>query len=229
MGAGATFRRGIAVACVVLSLSPVDVARATHGSGADARPPKMQMPGKSFRKRDQLVRDAVTALSLIVRTENVADPAYVAARRVVSDQVAARVSLSPKALHRAWARAPRDHQIAVLAALTQLGVPYVEGKEEPYVRMDCSGLLWWAWRVAGVDVPRQAVSQMDPLMRVPRDEAIVGDIVGEGQHVQMYLGAGLAMLHAPFKGKVVKFKIMSEAQAARVAWANPSNIATYRL
>lgn len=164
-----------------------------------------------------------------MRTENVADPAYVAARRLVADEVARRVSVSPKALRRAWARAPRDHQIAVLAALTQLGVPYVEGKEDPYVRMDCSGLMWYAWRVAGVDAPREAVSQLDPLMRVPRKKAIVGDIVGEGRHVQMYLGVGLAMLHAPFKGKFVKFKIMSDAQAARVAWANPSNIATYRL
>ena len=45
----------------------------------------------------------------------------------------------------------------------------------------------------------------------------------------MYLGTGLAMIHAPFGGKIVKFKIMSEEQAARVVWTNPSKIATYRL
>lgn len=217
------------MASIVLAVLPVESVGATQESGSEIRPPKLQMPGTAFRKRDKLVRDSVTALSLIMRTDNVADPAYVSARRVVSDEVARRVSLRPSVLHRAWSRAPRDHQIAVLAALTQLGVPYIEGKEDPYVRMDCSGLLWWAWRVAGVDMPRQAVSQLDPLMRVPRKKAIVGDIVGEGQHVQMYLGAGLAMLHAPFRGKLVKFKIMSDTQAARVAWANPSNIATYRL
>jgi hypothetical protein len=33
------------------------------------------------------------------------------------------------ALDKAWSRAPRAHQIAVLAALTQLDVPYLEGKE----------------------------------------------------------------------------------------------------
>lgn len=229
MGARTTLRRVLALACVAVTLLPVPIARATQESGTERRGPSMQMPGTLFRKKDKLVRDAVSALSLIMRTENVADPTYVAARRVVSDEVARRVSVSPRALHRAWSKAPRDHQIAVLAALTQLGVPYVEGREDPYVRMDCSGLLWYAWRVAGVDVPRQATSQLDPLMRVPREDAIVGDIVGEKQHVQMYLGVGLAMLHAPFKGKLVKFKIMSEAQAARVAWANPSNIATYRL
>jgi hypothetical protein len=57
----------------------------------------------------------------------------------------------------------------------------------------------------------------------------MGDIVGEGTHVQIYLGLGLAMIHAPFNGKYVKFKTMSEAQAKRVVWTNPSNIATYRL
>lgn len=229
MGARTTLRRGLAVACVAVTLSPVAVAGAIQETGSERTVPSTQMPGVSFREKDKLVVDAVSALSLIMRTENAADPGYVAARRVVSDEVARRVSVSPKALHRAWSRAPRDHQIAVLAALTQLGVPYVEGREDPYVRMDCSGLLWYAWRVAGVDIPRQATSQLDPLMRVPRADAIVGDIVGEKQHVQMYLGVGLAMLHAPFRGKSVKFKIMSDAQAARVAWANPSNIATYRL
>jgi hypothetical protein len=37
------------------------------------------------------------------------------------------------------------------------------------------------------------------------------------------------MIHAPFGGKFVKFKIMSAEQAARVVWTNPSNIATFRL
>ena len=66
-------------------------------------------------------------------------------------------------------------------------------------------------------------------MRVERSEAILGDITGEGTHVQIYLGMGLAMIHAPFNGKYVKFKKMSEEQAARVVWTNPSLIATYRL
>jgi cell wall-associated NlpC family hydrolase len=89
--------------------------------------------------------------------------------------------------------------------------------------------MWIAWRTAGVDLPRQAVSQLDRRMRVDRKDAMMGDIVGEGTHVQIYLGLGLAMIHAPFNGKYVKFKTMSEAQAQRVVWTNPSNIATYRL
>jgi cell wall-associated NlpC family hydrolase len=187
------------------------------------------MPGEKFRKRNQLSLDAVTALALILRTENKDDHSYRKARKVVSDKVASRFKLDPTALDKNWSRAPRDHQIAALAAITQLNVRYVTGKEDPYVQVDCSGLLWLAWRTAGVDMPRQAVSQLDPRMRVKRSEAQLGDVTGEGTHVQIYLGMGLAMIHAPFNGKYVKFKTMSEEQAARVVWTNPSLIATYRL
>ena len=37
------------------------------------------------------------------------------------------------------------------------------------------------------------------------------------------------MIHAPFKGKRVKLKMMSEAQAQRSVWADPSVIPLYRL
>lgn len=221
-------RRSFAL-CMVMALMVPAVASAAQGQGNDTKLMRTLMPGEKFRKRNQLSLDAVTALSLILRTENIEDHSYRAARKVVSDKVAARFKLDPTALDKNWSRAPRDHQIAALAAITQLNVRYVTGKEDPYVRVDCSGLLWLAWRTAGVDMPRQAVSQLDPRMRVERSEAMLGDVTGEGTHVQIYLGMGLAMIHAPFNGKYVKFKTMSEEQAARVVWTNPSLIATYRL
>jgi hypothetical protein len=204
-------------------------AHAESQANRESKLARMQMPGRPFRKRNPLSLDAVKALSLIMRTENIDDPLYVDARKVVSDKVAVIMKLDAARLHTSWTKAPRDHQIAVLAALTQLNVRYIEGKEDPYVQMDCSGLLWYSWRIAGVDMPRQAVSQLDRHMRIERKEAKMGDIAGEGTHVQMYLGQGLAFIHAPFNGKQVKFKTMSPEQAERVVWTNPSNIATYRL
>ena len=225
----ATFLRGIAAMGILSASLHVGPASAAGNSGKDVSSRRMQMPGERIRQRPQIAIDAVHALGLIMRTENKEDPMYLDSRRVVSDGVAKRLSLNPTDLNKAWSRAPRDHQIALLSALTQLGVPYLEGKEDSYVKMDCSGLLWFAWRTAGVDMPRQAVSQLDRRMRVDREDAVAGDVTGEGTHVQMYLGTGLAMIHAPFGGKFVKFKIMSAEQAARVVWTNPSNIATYRL
>ena len=224
-----TFLRGVAAIGILSASLHVGPVSAAGNSGKDVSSRRMQMPGERIRQRPQISIDAIRALNLIMRTENKEDPTYLVSRRVVSDGVAKRLALDPVQLNRAWSRAPRDHQIAVLSALTQLGVPYLEGKEDSYVKMDCSGLLWFAWRTAGVDMPRQAVSQLDRRMRVDREDAIAGDITGEGTHVQMYLGTGLAMIHAPFGGKFVKFKIMSAEQAERVVWTNPSNIATFRL
>ena len=229
MGRRATLRR-IVVGAVALSVAFAPVAaRAETETTRETKLARMQMPGRPFRQRNQLSLDAVRALGLIMRTENLDDPTFLAARKVVSDQVAVIMNLDASRLDASWSKAPRDHQVAVLAAITQLNVRYVEGKEDPYVQMDCSGLQWYSWRIAGVDIPRQAVSQLDRHMRVKRNEAIVGDIAGEGTHVQMYLGQGLAFIHAPFDGKHVKFKTMSPEQAARVVWTNPSHIATYRL
>lgn len=224
-----TFLGGAMALCLIggaLSATPVT---ALGVAGSEVSMSQMQMPGERIRQRPSISVDAVRALILIARTENHEDPQYLEARRIVSDGVATRLSLDADELDDAWSRAPRDHQIAVLSALTQLGVRYVQGKEDSYVQMDCSGLLWFSWRSAGIDMPRQAVSQLDRRIRVDRKDAIAGDITGEGTHVQMYLGTGLAMIHAPFGGKLVKFKIMSPEQAARVVWTNPSNIATYRL
>lgn len=229
MGRVTTFRRAALVATVVSTFAVSSAVHATGGSEADDKVPNTVDFRKPFRPKNPIARNAITALSFIMRTENIEDPRYLSARLAVSDLIAQKLSLDSSQLNRAWSRAPRDHQIAMLAALTQLGVRYVVGKETPYVQVDCSGLLWFAWRTAGVDMPRQAVSQLDPRMRVKREKAIAGDIVGEGNHVHIYLGVGRAMVHAPFNGKSVRLKMMSQAQYDRVAWANPSNIATYRL
>ena len=241
MSRGHHVRRGFAatvLALVTLLAVPGAVARAqgdppvegTRRTSAQPSPdPRYRMPGYLFRDRDKLAVDAADALSLIMRQSNTADPTYLRLRTLVSDEIARRMGLDAAALKRRWSRAPRDHQIAGLAAITQIGVRYVEGKEDPYVQMDCSGLHWYAWRVAGLDMPRQAVSQKDKHMRIDREDALWGDIVGEGTHVHMYLGLGNAMIHAPFKGKRVKLKMMSEAQAQRSVWADPSVIPLYRL
>ena len=237
-------RRGISAAVMVVTVlltvpahaasaaddgnSGVGVAKSTTGGQGNV-PVRDLMPGYRIRARDPLSVNAVAALTMIMREDNVDDPLYRAARRLVSDEVALRMGLDAKLLDRKWNKAPRDHQIAGLAAISQIGVKYVEGKEDPYVQMDCSGLQWFAWRTAGLDMPRQAVSQQDKHMRIDRKDALWGDIVGEGTHVHMYLGLGNAMIHAPFNGKRVKFKMMSEAQAQRTVWADPSLITKFRL
>ena len=162
----ATARRALVALVAVAVVSQPIAADAVTGSGSGSNVDSLQMPGARIRQRPEISVKSMAALHFIQRTENINDPLYLAARKVVSDAVAARMGIDAVALDKAWSRAPRDHQIAVLAALTQLGVRYLEGKESPYVFMDCSGLMWYSWRTAGVDLPRHSVSQMDVHMRV---------------------------------------------------------------
>jgi NlpC/P60 family len=54
---------------------------------------------------------------------------------------------------------------AVAFALAQRGKPYRWGAQGP-TAYDCSGLMWAAWRAAGVAIPRTAAAQLAGLPRV---------------------------------------------------------------
>src|SRR5205814_283952 len=53
-----------------------------------------------------------------------------------------------------YAGRPGLGQAAVAAATRALGVPYVWGGASPEAGFDCSGLVQWAYRQVGVDLPR---------------------------------------------------------------------------
>jgi cell wall-associated NlpC family hydrolase len=95
---------------------------------------------------------------------------------------------------------------ALAAAESQIGVPYVWGGESPGQGFDCSGLIQWAWRQAGVDLPRTAAAQYDAIPHVPLSDLQPGDLVFWGyggiSHVGMYVGGG-AIINAPETGELV--------------------------
>ena len=100
---------------------------------------------------------------------------------------------------------------AIAAARTRLGLPYVWGATGPD-SFDCSGLTGWAYRQAGIAIPRTSRQQYAALPRVPLTELEPGDLVfyatdvtdpGTIHHVSMYVGAGRS-LYAPQTGSVVK-------------------------
>ncbi len=100
---------------------------------------------------------------------------------------------------------------AIDAARTRLGLPYVWGATGPD-SFDCSGLTGWAYRQAGIALPRTSRQQYAALPHVPLDQLAPGDLVFYAtdvsnpatiHHVGMYVGAGLS-LYAPQTGSVVK-------------------------
>ncbi|MEJ6013531.1 C40 family peptidase [Corynebacterium sp. H127] len=80
-------------------------------------------------------------------------------------------------------------QSAVQAAMTQLGTPYVWGGTTPDGGFDCSGFTQWAWRQAGVEIPRIAEDQTVG-RPVAHEELQAGDLVVWDGHVAMYDGKG---------------------------------------
>ena len=121
----------------------------------------------------------------------------------------------------AGAAGSRRPGVAALTALDhafdQVGDPYVWGATGPDT-FDCSGLMLWSYRAAGVTLPRVSRDQFatggEP---VAVDDLLPGDLVffataswdpGVVHHVGMYAGSGL-MVAAPRPGLTVRVEPMS--------------------
>jgi cell wall-associated NlpC family hydrolase len=95
---------------------------------------------------------------------------------------------------------------ALRAAMKMLGKPYRYGAEGPN-SFDCSGLTSWAFKQAGVTLPRSSSQQARVGTPVSRDQLRPGDLVFFYQpvsHVGIYVGDG-KMINAPQTGDVVKY------------------------
>jgi cell wall-associated NlpC family hydrolase len=113
-------------------------------------------------------------------------------------------------------------RIAVEAALSQLGKPYRWGASGPN-SYDCSGLTMWAWRHAGVNLPRVSRMQYQATQRVSRAELRPGDLVFFGSpihHVAMYIGDG-KVVEAPFTGEVVRINSRSLQRSDIAGYGRP--------
>ncbi|MER5808667.1 NlpC/P60 family protein [Streptomyces sp. NPDC002033] len=95
---------------------------------------------------------------------------------------------------------------AVMAARAAVGRPYVWGSTGPS-GFDCSGLMVWSYRQAGVSLPRTSQAQRYAGRQVPLSQAQPGDLVtyrSDASHVGMYVGNG-QVIHAPYPGARVRY------------------------
>ena len=89
-------------------------------------------------------------------------------------------------------------QIAVNAAQSQRGVPYVWGGATAGAGFDCSGLTMWAWSQAGVSLAHGATEQYYEIQHVSMADLQPGDLIFYGDayllyHVVMYIGDGMVV------------------------------------
>jgi cell wall-associated NlpC family hydrolase len=108
------------------------------------------------------------------------------------------------------ASAPVIHAF-LQAAVSRLGMPYIWGAAGP-TSFDCSGLVQWSFRQAGVIMPRVAADQARTGPAVPVSQLAPGDLLFYHtdptapdyiSHVAIYLGGG-KMIQAPEPGMNVE-------------------------
>ena len=106
---------------------------------------------------------------------------------------------------------------AVRSAQSQTGKLYRSGGSSPRTGFDCSGLIWWAYRQHGVNVPRVTSDQANAGFGVSRSAMRVGDILvfntgsgGRGLHTGLYAGRG-SFIHSPSSGKRIRTDSVNNA------------------
>jgi peptidoglycan DL-endopeptidase CwlO len=109
----------------------------------------------------------------------------------------------------------------VLAAMTQVGVPYRYNTSKEGVGFDCSGLTTFAWQRAGVSLVRQSGEQIRNAAPVDRETAKAGDLVQYPGHVMMYLGVGDAIIHSVMTGRTVELDTISDRKVRSVRFGDP--------
>ncbi len=94
-----------------------------------------------------------------------------------------------------------------------IGTRYRFGGDHPNRGFDCSGLVQYSYKLAGLKVPRNTRHQYRSTRRVPRNHLRRGDLLFFNQqgkrnsHVGIYIGNG-RFVHAPSSGKRVKISTL---------------------
>ncbi len=107
------------------------------------------------------------------------------------------------------------HQEASDVAASMAGKPYRYGGSSPQ-GFDCSGLVHFSFKRAGLDVPRSTETQRQQSHRITRADLARGDLVFFDQqgknssHVGIYLGHN-RFVHAPSSGKRVRVDTLTDS------------------
>lgn len=104
--------------------------------------------------------------------------------------------------------------LAVRAALSRLGRPYVWGATGPD-QFDCSGLVQWSYAQAGIHLDRTTYQQINDGIPVSRSQVRPGDLVfPHAGHVQLAIGNNL-VVEAPYSGATVRISRLGNNVAIR--------------
>jgi cell wall-associated NlpC family hydrolase len=188
------------------------------GAGAVAVPSSVQAAPAAVALPSARLADPASDLAMRARTLIAAGVAgdsramlqYATVRNRLAESVADRLGLDRQAMKRAWRQASISHQHALVAALSQLGVPYRRMTSVEGEGFDCSGLTYFAWSVAGHSLTRSSGTQIAAASSRTYDTAQAGDLVQYPGHVMMYLGIEDAIVHSPYTGRWVEVRRLGD-------------------
>ncbi len=152
---------------------------------------------------------AAEALAALEQWQSSGDAAaygdFVRHRADLASLTAAGMGVPEGPLRQAWSAVRIEKQHALLAAMSQLGVPYRSMRSEEGKGFDCSGLMLFAFSQAGVELPRSSGDQFRDADEIGGLAAEPGDFVYYPGHISMYIGLGL-MVHSPYSGSEVEVR-----------------------
>ena len=164
-------------------------------------------------KSEVVAAQADSALEALASWRTTHDPSdyvrFVQARQQTASLTASDLEIDAEQLNHEWQTVDIDKQQAVLAALSQLGVPYRSMTSKPGVGFDCSGLTIWAFDQAGLELPRNSGDQFRVADEIEQHDAGAGDLVYYPGHVGIYLGVDM-MVHSPNSGSHVEARGLPE-------------------
>ncbi len=170
--------------------------------------PVVAKSNKAVVRNDGLAPVAVTALTDLQTYMRSGDQSalqvYTATRDAIATEIASRLAVDPARMIAAWQNADFPHQAALMAAFTQLGVPYRRNTSKEGTGFDCSGLTTYAWGVAGVTLTRQSGAQIRAASSRTAETAMAGDLMYYPGHIMLYLGVDRTMVHSPYSGRTVE-------------------------
>lgn len=189
-----------------LGLGPSAVVEASTGST-----PRSTSP--------QIAAAAASALEALVHFDATGDPAryvdFLEARDRTAVTAAGELGLDPTAMAEQWRRAEPTKQVALLAALSQLGVPYRRNSSVEGVGFDCSGLTRYAYSRAGVTLAPNSRMQINAATDVEAERSDAGDLVFYPGHIMMSLGIDGAVVHSRNTGSHVEITFATTRRSLR--------------
>ena len=102
-----------------------------------------------------------------------------------------------------------DRDIIVRFARNMMNKNYAYGGNDPSKGFDCSGLVYYAYKEAGITIPRTSAAQYKKARKIDLKDAKEADVVffstyaPGATHVGIYLGNG-KFIHSPSEGKKVQ-------------------------